>query len=411
MISWLFFQRYLFSARAGSLVKRIAWLSMGSVSVSVAAFILVLSIMSGLHHNINLRILAMEPHLVVEFDKNADDQTVAGHPLVAEFKKENDLDFQLFDRQDVILRSSDGIFRGAVARGVTLETMEAMKRKLADLPQQSSASATATFDIPEQDEVLLGTGVAKQMNIFEGDHLTIFPPESLLIPPGETPPFAKVLVRQIVASNIAELDSQMVLFQRGKALLNFAKAGSRRIGYDIWLPDPFDAGRLKIQWLKKFPDLQIQTWRERNSAVFTSLRLEKLMLGSFLGLSALITTFSIWSVLTLLLTQKRKDMGLLMSIGYSSKGLRDLFQRVGLYLAGIGLGLGTLVGVLGGLYLENYPLKVLPDIYYDSEIPARVEFLFIVLVILAAITIIYGAIHLAMNRLLSLKPADALRSK
>ncbi len=409
MLSWLFFERYLFSVRAGSLVKRIAWLSMLSIGVAVAAFILVLSVMSGLHHNINLRILALEPHLIAEFEKNVSEGEILNHEFAKYLKTQASVDVQLFDRQDVILRTVDGIFHGAIARGVTEQTMESMLSKLAELPQQTHSSFSPSFEIPEQDEVIMGSGLAKQMNVFEGDHVTVLPPESLLMAPGENPPFSKVLVRQIVSTNVAELDSQMVLFQRGKALLNFSKAGSRRVGYDIWLKDPYDAADVKKS-LARFKDVKIETWRERNSAVFSALRLEKLMLGSFLGLSALITTFSIWSVLTLLITQKKKEMGLLMAVGFSNVGLRDLFQRVGMYLAGIGLGVGSLLGILGGLYLEKYPLKVLPDIYYDSEVPARVDFLFILIVLALAIIVIYGAVRLAMNRLLALRPADALRS-
>lgn len=409
MLSWLFFQRYLFSSRAGSLVKRIAWLSMVSIGVAIMAFILVLSVMSGLHQNINLRILALEPHLIVEFEKNANEQIVLSHPIVAFLEKQSSIDFQLFDRQDVILRTVDGIFHGAIARGVTEQTLISMQKKLSELPQQNNSNFSSNFETPEEGEIIMGSGLAKQMNIFEGDSVTVLPPESLLMAPGENPPFSKVVVKQIVSTNVAELDSQMVLFQRGKALLNFAKAGSRRVGYEVWLSDPYDAVDLKTS-LQQFRDVKLETWRERNSAVFLALRLEKLMLGSFLGLSALITTFSIWSVLTLLIEQKKKEMGLLMAMGFSNTGLRDLFQSVGIYLAGIGLGAGTLLGVLGGLYLEKFPLKVLPDIYYDSEIPARVDFIFIGIVLSIAITIIFGAVRLAMNRLLSLGPAEALRS-
>ncbi|MEY4616995.1 MAG: hypothetical protein RJB66_1955 [Pseudomonadota bacterium] len=407
MLSWTFFKRYLFSARAGSLVKRIAWLSMVSIGVAVAAFILVLSIMSGLHRNINLRILALEPHLTAEFEKNIDDSIIQNHSIIPFLKQQRGLDFQIYDRQDVILRSTDGLFHGGVARGVTVEAIEAMQRRLSALPQQNTA--TAVLEVPGAGEVVLGYGLAKQLNVYEGEYVTILPPESLLMAPGENPPFAKVVVKQIVATNIAELDSQMVLFQRGQALVNFSKAGSRRVGYDVWLSDPYGANSLKKR-LSQFKDLSVQTWRERNSAIFWSLQLEKLMLGSFLGLSALITTFSIWSVLTLLIAQKRKDMGLLMALGLSNVRLKDLFQRVGLYLAGIGLGVGALVGVLVGLYLEKFPLKVLPDIYYDSEIPAQVDFLFILIILALAIMIIYGAVHLAMKKLLELRPSEALRS-
>lgn len=411
MLSWLFFQRYLFSQRAGSLIKKIAWLSMASIGVAIMAFILVLSVMSGLHQNINLRILALEPHLIVEFNKNSEDSEILSHKIVGDLKTQasEGVDFQLFDRQDVFLRTVDGIFHGAVARGVTASTLEFMLKKLSELPSHAQSSATPTFEIPEQDEVILGSSLAKQMNIYEGDYITVLPPESLLMAPGENPPFSKVLVKQIISTNIVELDTQMLLFQRGKALVNFSKAGSRKVGFDIWLEDPYDASAFKDS-LAQYTDLKVETWRERNSAVFLALRLEKFMLGSFLGLSALITTFSIWSVLTLLITQKKREMGLLMSIGFSSRGLKELFQRLGLYLAGIGLGVGALAGVCLSLYIEYNPLRVLPDIYYDSEIPAKVDFLFLLMILGLAIAVIYGAVSLSMNRILNLKPSEALRS-
>jgi len=411
MLSWLFFQRYLFSERAGSLIKKIAWLSMSSIAVAIMAFILVLSVMSGLHQNINLRILALEPHLIVEFNKNIDDSEILSHKIVSDLKSRSsdEINFQLFDRQDVFLRTVDGIFHAAVARGVTSTTMEFMQQKLSELPRQAHLSSSPIFETPEQDEVILGSSLAKQLNVYEGDYITVLPPEAILMAPGENPPFSKVLVKQIVSTNVAELDNQMLLFQRGKALLNFSKAGSRKVGFDIWLNDPYDASDFK-ESLAQYKDLRIETWKERNSAVFLALKLEKLMLGSFLGLSALITTFSIWSVLTLLITQKKKEMGLLMSIGFSSRGLRELFLKLGLYLAGIGLGVGALLGICFSLYLEYNPLKVLPDIYYDSEIPAKVDVRFLMIIFGLAIVVIYSAVSLSMNRILNLKPSEALRS-
>lgn len=410
MFSWLFFERYLFSERAGSLVKRIAWLSISSMTVAIMSFILVLSIMAGLHKNINLRILALEPHLSMEFDKDKTEESILSHPSI---KKINSLskisETQLFDRQDVILRTVDGIFHGAVARGVTEKTLNSMVKRLEELPQQSGNFHSIALEIPEEDEVVIGSSLAKQMNLYEGDYATILPPEALLMAPGENPQFSKVMVKQIISTNVHDLDSQMVLYQRGKALLNFSRTGSRTIGVEVWLKDPYDASSIK-ESLGSFKEVKVETWRERNSAIFQALKLEKLMLGSFLGLSALITTFSIWSVLSLLIAQKKKEMGLLMAIGFSRKQLRDLFQKLGLYLAGIGLGVGVVLGVLISLYIEKYPLKILPDIYYDSEVPAKVEFNFISFVLIITILFIFLAIRLTMKRILSLKPSEALRA-
>lgn len=410
MFSWLFFERYLFSVRAGSLIKKIAWLSIVSIAVAVMAFILVLSIMTGLHQNINYRIMALEPHLTIEFEKKKEESEILNHKVVDVLKSHSsELNYQLYDRQDVILRTVDGIFHWAVARGVTTGTFEAMLGKLDSLPKQTHAAYSTNLEIPVEDEIIIGSSLAKQMNLYEGDYVTVLPPESLLLAPGESPIFSKVQVKQIVSTNISDLDSQMVLFQRGKALVNFSKVGSRSVGLDIWMQDPYEANALKEK-ISSFKELKLETWRDRNSAVFLALRLEKLMLGSFLGLSALITLFSIWSVLSLLIVQKRKEMGLLMAIGFSNYKLKQLFQTLGFYLAGIGVGVGSLIGILVGLYIEENPLKILPDIYYDSEVPAKVEFGFLSLVLVVTLILIYLTIRLSMNRVLSIKPSEALKS-
>jgi lipoprotein-releasing system permease protein len=142
-----------------------------------------------------------------------------------------------------------------------------------------------------------------------------------------------------------------------------------------------------------------------------ALRLEKLVIGTFLGLSALITSFSILSVLTLLISQKRREMGLLMAIGFSVKSLVRLFQQLGMILSVLGLCGGIFVGTSLALYVEKNPLHILPDIYYDSELPAEVQSVFIITVSIIGFLMAWLAVKLSVRQIMKLTPSEALRIK
>jgi lipoprotein-releasing system permease protein len=424
-LSRLFFQRYLFSKRSGSLVKRIAWLCIFGISISLAGFLLILSVMNGLNLNSHERILAAAPHLTIKFAKPLSDKMIAQHEVTQylENKKTNDsrFDFQLFDSQDVILRTIDGVFRGGIAKGMTEKSFNQMISKLSELAKKNNVEALSedvltsnglaasnALAAPRGDEVLLGAELARALNVFEGDFLTVLAPESLLLPPGETPPFARVRVKKIISTNTAEVDAQVMFFSRGENMLNFIRTGSHKVGYEVWTKDPYSLSKYESE-ISKISDVQVESWQEQNSALFSALRLEKLTIGSFLGLSALITGASIWSVLTLLITQKIREIGLLMSFGLSSKRLMELFFQIGVWLAGIGISVGVVVGLGLALYIQFFPPQVLPDIYYDSQIPAQVDFLFVTLTILLSGSLCVFAVRLAVLRVLKLKPSEALR--
>jgi len=129
--------------------------------------------------------------------------------------------------------------------------------------------------------------------------------------------------------------------------------------------------------VEKVEGVRVQTWKERNSALFFALKIEKFVIGLFLSIAALVAGFSLLSVMGLLLSQKRKEMGLLQAMGLGPLAMRRLLVGIGVSLGAMGLLSGGLIGASLSLYLEHFPLRVLPDIYYDAEIPASTDWFLI----------------------------------
>lgn len=408
MQTWIFFQKYLLSARAGSLVKRISYLSIIGVSVGVSSLVIILSIMSGLNQNIYDKTLSVEPHLVIKA-KNSQNELKS--------LSLNDAQVFPYESQDIIIRSIEGRFQGAVARGMSAESFEQMMIKLKSLQNQliekGEHRTTIPFDeseLPLKNEVYLGVDLARSLGVFEGDPLYLITPESLLLPPGEVPRYEQVIIKRIIQTNIARIDEQNIFYIQGSALAGFATPASREKGYEVWLNKISNVQKVKSE-VSKDSDFFVETWQERNSALFWALKLEKLVIGSFLGLATLIASFSIVSVISLLISQKRQDIAILQVMGMSAQATRSIFIKLGLLLGGVGVLLGVTLGGSISYYIETHPLNILPDIYYDSQIPAKLEMDFLIgVTIVGFVVILLGSLWPA-RQILNVQPANVLRKK
>ena len=404
-----FFQKYLFSPRAGALVKKISWLTVIGITVSVSSLVIVISVMTALNHNIEDRTLAVEPHLTIEIPGVNTAALLELHPLTTKLKQNENLKVQIFENQDVILRTMDGHFRGAVARGLSQDSLNRMIFQMQKLDVKKRTEPLMP-EILAPEEILIGVDLAVSLGVFEGDSLMVIPPESLLLPPSEAPRYEKVRVKKIISTSLADVDSQNIFYVRDHTMKMLKNAESRKTGIEIWTPNPNEAESYKSE-MKAFPEVRVQTWKERNSALFLALRLEKIVITLFLSLAALIASFSMVSVLVLLISQKRKEIGLLQAIGLSTAKVRQMFMQIGLCLGALGLGAGLLIGSIVSYWIEIHPLNLLPDIYVDSQIPAYLDGSFVLIVLLVGSCIgILGSYYSSRGAAL-IFPSEALKAK
>jgi lipoprotein-releasing system permease protein len=256
-------------------------------------------------------------------------------------------------------------------------------------------------------EVSMGLDLAHSLGIFEGDEVSIVAPESLLLPPGEIPSFEKVIVKNILRTNVSDIDSQVLFYGRGSSLQKIQELAQVEKGIEVRFKNPDNY--LPLMKSLKEKGYSVQSWVERNSALFYSLKLEKIVMGSFLGLTVLIASFSILSVLVLLVTQKRTDIGILISMGLSPLSARKVFTQLGIILSCIGLIGGLSLGLLVCWILKAYPLIQLPDIYYDRTIPIHVDFVVVGGILFFSLIIAFIASWLPAYYSTRIKPAEALR--
>lgn len=403
MNSFSTFIRFLLSGRSGALITTISWLSMLGVWLGVGALILILSVMNGFNKTIKSRLVKFEPHVEIVIDKVSVDD-LDNHEIKQYLinKYGDKIQVEPFEFQEVILRSPDNLIQQAIAKGLSPDKLNLL------VHAQTGASIT---DQASLKTYYLGVNLADTLGVFEGDTLVVIPPETLLKPAGEFPVMQKIQVDGFIKTDIDSIDERALYYPFGHGLERLSGSAGVARGFHLWMKEPKDSFILKSDLQKKFPSSLIKTWEDKNAALFFALKVEKFVIGLLVGLSSLIAGFSVITVMSLLVNQKKKEIGIMMAMGYSPEGVNSLFKKIGLYLALSGVLLGLITGVSLALCVNSFSKDFLPDFYLESNIPTELNYLQILTVLAVAVVLAYVVVSIAMKSLLKLSPSEAIRGQ
>jgi lipoprotein-releasing system permease protein len=133
-------------------------------------------------------------------------------------------------------------------------------------------------------------------------------------------------------------------------------------------------------------------------------------MGIILLLIVVVAAFNIVSTLTMVVTDKTREIGILKAMGMTARAIRRIFLVQGLVIGLVGTGLGLLLGLLASLALDRYKLIALdPQIYLIDHLPVALQPLDVVAIVLASVAIagmatLYPAVQAAR-----LYPIEAIR--
>jgi lipoprotein-releasing system permease protein len=417
-LSFYLLKKLVLSDRSGSLIRRTARLSFLAIVLSVSVFFIVMFVMNGMNQNIRSRLFSLDPHLSMEIENNKPQIEKATEIIKAEtaskFTAIN------YTKYDLIIRTIDGQFRGSQVVGYDQDGLSFWKNRLVDLRKKENkwSNVVERDFVLNKHEIALGIDLARLLGVLEGDEVTLIPAETLLMSQLEAPQFQKVLVKYILTTDLYDLDSKLVLFNHQNSLQIFSQSLSKESGFHVWLDTTKGSGivysmvdQVKSKYLEQIEDLKIETWKEKNSDLFFALFLEKTIIGLFLGLAGVVASSSILTVLVLIMSQKKNDIAILKTIGLSKKATLYLFAKIGLIISGAAIGLGTILGVGVSFYIEKFPLKILPNIYYDSSIPAFVDMKMVFVVVGVSLLLSVVGCYFPARATLKIQPAVLLKTR
>jgi lipoprotein-releasing system permease protein len=402
---WFVARRYLRSPYRPAVLRLVTVFSVVGVAAGVATLVIALSMNTGFRETLQDRLLGVTAHVSLTkpgaggiHDYEAVISKLAATPGVRSVTP---------SVYQTVLLSFGGDARGVVTKGIDPE-----RERRSDEALQRIIAGRLDFspDADGIDALLVGKQLAQEWKLSPGDYVTLTSPQGRLTPFGMIPRTRRFRVTGVFDSGFYDYDENWC-FLTLPAAQALSGAGDIVNVVEFRLDKPERAGEIAKQLQQRAgTGYATATWMEENRALFRALRLEKLVTAVFIGLITFVAGLNVLVVLSMTVTDKARDIAVLMSLGARREQIRRIFVWQGITIGATGTIAGLCVGygfawIAGTLHL--IPLD--PQVYAVSYVPFHPSVWDGVWITLVAMGISVGATMLPARAASALLPVEILR--
>ncbi|NCV54041.1 MAG: lipoprotein-releasing ABC transporter permease subunit [Betaproteobacteria bacterium] len=394
----------------------IGFSSILGISIGVMALIVVMSVMNGFHFELKKRILDATSH--IEITGGLDDQDEI-----------NQLINKIIDLKHVKavspyvsgegLLSSGSINRGVLVKGIDPQHENNVNQLLNKVIKGSKKFSNKSF------EIIIGVDLARLLNVDIGDDVSLLIPKLNFSPIGNYPTIKKFNIVGIFDAGIYEFDSSLALIDYQDAQKIFFKNQQTKFSaMQIQLTDSNETLNVETNIKTILMDLNINSfisnWTNKNKNFFSAIQMEKRVMAIILTLIIAVAAFNLVASLAMSVQDRKKDIAILMTIGFSKFQIIRIFIFQGFIIGFIGSLLGLALGVLIASniniivpFIESlFNIQFLSkDIYYINELPSIIIPMDILFVILISIALSLIATIYPSQMAAKLNPGEILKNE
>lgn len=406
--------RYLRGKRKNRFVSLITIISMAGVCVGVMALIVVLSVMTGFDIALRETIIGNRAHLTVLLPSG---QSMANHDdamaMVAELNPEVVAAGPIIQVEGLLTRR--GYATGAFIVGVDPE----LEKEVTMLEENLSTEAGRRYgrgDLPGDKDIVLGYRLANRLGVSLGSEIGVVTSRGALTPFGHRQGSQIFLtVSGISQAKMSDFDNLYAFVNLETARMLTGREGVD--GINVKLTDPFAAQRVKDRIEANLPYIA-ETWHDSQREFFAALKQEKLAMFIILTFIVLVAAFNITSTLIMVVMEKRRDIGILRTLGAASPSILLLFMLEGLLIGLSGTFFGVIFGTLIAYYINPIAETIAPlfgvelfdsTIYYFDRIPVAIIPGDVAIITASAIILTFLSTLYPAWSAARLNPVDALR--
>ena len=295
-----------------------------------------------------------------------------------------------------------------------------------------------TFDAMTQQHVGIVLGIATsniRHRASDGEIVDLFlckPGDDVKVtfPTAGTPPqavSANFTVCDFYESKMSEYDSTFAFIPIGqlqylRGMIDPQTGAGAVSSIQIKLKEGADLNAARDSLRERFPaevfPYRVQTWKDMQGPLLAAVQMETTILNILLFLIIAVAGFGILATFFMIVVEKTRDIGILKSLGATSRGVMSIFLGYGLSLGCVGSGVGMVLGLLFVVNINRVAdvLETItgrevfdPTIYYFQEIPTIIQAHTVAWIVAGAMLIAVMASVLPALRAARMHPVEALR--
>ena len=414
---WLIARRYLASPKRVSLISVITGISVAGVALGVAALIVVLSVMNGFYDFVRDLLVSLDPHVrIVSAEAGGFTNPDSLREVALSIPHVEQATPYVEGKALLLHEGTADASKVVIVRGVEPATLEGVS----DVVGQTGYGA---FDLAREDGragIVLGLSLGQRLGLVPAGASRDGSAVALLSAPGiermltqvfGAPPLARFEVRGLYQLE-AVYDESYVFVGLDEAQRLF-RMGDQVSGVELRLDDLNRAAEVKetLQARVDASRFEVLTWYDLQKSLYDVMRLEKWGASIILALIIVVAAFNIVGSLTMIVIEKRRDVGVLQAMGVAQGDIRRIFLLEGLLVGVLGTGLGLVLGLGLAILQQQYALVPLAgaESFLIDAYPVAIRPLDCVLVAAMALGLCVTAALYPAARAAAIEPAHAVQ--
>jgi len=403
-------RRYLLPQKGEGFIFLVAGFSVGAVALGVAALIVVMSVMNGFRAELFDKIVGLNGHAVIQ----GYDGHLANWQQIAETaRKTPGVTSALPLIEQPLMASSNGRVEGVLVRGMRVGDLLANKTLTSNVVAGDLKSIT-----PGSGRIALGSKLADELGAGPGSEISLISPEGRSTVVGTVPRIVTYTVGAVFEVGVYDYDKAFVIMpmEDAQQLL--------RLGDQVGIVEIQTNNPDKVQdILQPLQPLVARTgvisdWRQMNSALFSALDLERVVMFIVVSFIVLVAAFNIASSLIMLVRSKTRDIAILRTMGATRRAILRIFMTVGLTIGATGVLIGLTLGSII-LFFRQGAVDLVhsvtggnpwdPSVRILTELPARTDPIEVAAIVIVTMLLIFLATLFPALKGASTDPVQVLR--
>ena len=401
--------RYFRAKRRTGFISIITYISVIGVMIGVAALDIVLSAFNGFEGEVRTRLLSADAHIHVRKfytheieDYHALSESIREIPGVIGASP-------VINKESVLY--SKGNNQPVAVRALDPETIGQVSEVPTSIVSGEFDLGMQVFEGKQLPGIVLARYLAESLFIFnEGEVVTLW---SL---PRQASLFSAPKAQQFVVTGISEIGFYeydkilaYIAIPEAQKLFRLSRGVTR---IDVKLEDYTEADKIAPQIEEKLGGYPFaaKTWFEQNKSLYSWMVYEKWLFTIVLSLIITVAAFNIISSLVMIVMEKTREIGILKSMGASSKGIMRIFLIEGVIIGVLGTVLGTLLAFSICYAQQKFGFVSLPaEVYIIDKLPVEMHLMDFVIVSMIGLGLCLLASTYPAYKASKLNPVESIR--